>query len=148
MRGRDTWSIHLRNPSLGVVVHSSSYWFFCHSAIPELEAQTFHLGHAVFHKPLTGGAKKVLLWWKWSFSVGQSCQSYSCAAIKLWQHLYSLKERWHMCGNIWIKPLLCDLENLTAFGEINWFKFIFIFVKWPSLEQWRGTKEHWYVPII
>lgn len=76
-----------KNLSLGVIVHSSSYWFLCHSAILQLEARTFHLGHAVIHRHWLEGGKKVLLWWKQSFPIGQSCQRYSNADIKLWQHL-------------------------------------------------------------
>lgn len=50
-----------KNLSLGVIVHSSSYWFRCHAATLQLEAQTFHLGCAVIHRHWLEGGKSAAL---------------------------------------------------------------------------------------
>lgn len=53
--------------------------------------QTFHLGQAVFHKPLTGGGQKSVAPVEAMFLCQPICQSYACTHIKLHEYLYIVK---------------------------------------------------------
>lgn len=65
------------------------------------------------------GAKKVLLWWKQSFSIGQSCQRYSNADIKLWQHLKQSETIEVRCWNKHCTVLLqCEKVEFTFVKSI------------------------------